>query len=426
MRFFVFLAFFAVFLVSCAKKEPILQNYEKIDINVSFDYKALQALDAFHSGDEVRALNLFYDLYKSTNNKICAKEAFRLAFLLGDFRTSELENELNNLAKSDNDALRLLLSYYVNNKKLNQAKLGALKLIKTEPKNAINYSILGTIYALEKNNKKAFENFKKAYELESNEVNLLKLFDVLENFLKERNLGLKYLQNWLSKNGYKKQPCELLLGMYVIENNPNKMLATYENLYKNTGDARFLNDALSILLHKQDYKRAQNLLEIYGFNNEILLEIYAYLKLFDKAYLLSKNLYEKSGDASYKAEMAMFAYEKSRKNTSQAKLNEIIELFEAGVYKANKAVFYNYYGYLLIDHNINHKKGLDLVLKAYKLEPKANYIIDSVAWGYYKLKDCKKAKEWMDKITNDVDFMNQDEAKEHKIAIDQCLNKGKK
>ena len=66
------------------------------------------------------------------------------------------------------------------------------------------------------------------------------------------------------------------------------------------------------------------------------------------------------------------------------------------------------------------------MLKAYELDQNASYIIDSIAWGYYKLNNCKKAKEWMDKVVNDADFMKQDEAKEHKIAIDQCINKGKK
>lgn len=428
MRFYAILAFCAVFLVSCAKKDQnlSLQNYEQIDINASLDYQALQAFDALHSSNDIKALNLFYKLYKSTNSYLCLKEAFRLAFLLGDFRADELVNPLNKLSKNDNDALRLIISYYINNKKLNHAKNKALKLIKAEPKNSINYSILGTIYVLENNKTKALENFKKAFELEPNELNLLKLFDLFENVLKQRNLAINYLQDWLSKNGYTKQASELLLSVYVLKNNTNNTLRAYEKLYKSTNDLRFLGDVLNILLYKKDFKRAQILLETYGFNDEILLELYAHLKLFDKAYLLSQNLYEKSNDPSYKAKMAMFAYEKAGKKTTNFELEKIIELFEAGVYNADEAVFYNYYGYLLIDHNLNIKKGLKLVLKAYELDQNASYIIDSIAWGYYKLNNCKKAKEWMDKVVNDADFMKQDEAKEHKIAIDQCINKGKK
>ena len=104
----------------------------------------------------------------------------------------------------------------------------------------------------------------------------------------------------------------------------------------------------------------------------------------------------------------------------------IAELFEKSVYEANEAVYYNYYGYLLIDHDIDIKKGLELVLKAHELSPSSNYIIDSVAWGYYKLGDCKSAKEWMDKVAGDAEFMEQIESKTHKIAIDKCLLKGAK
>ncbi len=51
----------------------------------------------------------------------------------------------------------------------------------------------------------------------------------------------------------------------------------------------------------------------------------------------------------------------------------------------------NSLGYELIDKEMDVAKGLDLVLKANQLAPRKAYIIDSIAWGYYKLGQYDKA-----------------------------------
>ena len=51
------------------------------------------------------------------------------------------------------------------------------------------------------------------------------------------------------------------------------------------------------------------------------------------------------------------------------------------------------------------------------------YIIDSVAWGYYKLKRCDEAKEWIDKIT--PEYLEQKEFKIHYNQINKCIKEAK-
>lgn len=430
MRNLALFIFIALAFASCAKSPqsnaPKPQSYKQLDLSNNLEYQALQAYDALGNEDNQRALDLFYEIYKSTKSNLCAKEAFRLAFLLEDERIDELLGTLNEISKHDNDALRLVIGYHITKSNLTKAKSLAFKLLKTQPNYPANHSILGTIYALQDNKAAALESFKKAYALDPSEMNVLKLFDMLENGMSRRNEAIKYLDDWASKYGCTKQTCLILLGMHVMQDNTNKVVSTYTKLYEALGDTRFLRDGLSLLIYKKDFKGAQRLLEQYHFDDDALVEVYASLGLFDKAYKLCESLYEKNENPAYLSKMAMYSYEKNTKNTSRAELMRIAELFEKSVYEANEAVYYNYYGYLLIDHDIDIKKGLELVLKAHELSPSSNYIIDSVAWGYYKLGDCKSAKEWMDKVAGDAEFMEQIESKTHKIAIDKCLLKGAK
>jgi tetratricopeptide (TPR) repeat protein len=51
----------------------------------------------------------------------------------------------------------------------------------------------------------------------------------------------------------------------------------------------------------------------------------------------------------------------------------------------------NFYGYGLINRNVDVKKGMDYVRQALKLSPRSGAIIDSLGWGYFKLGDSAQA-----------------------------------
>ena len=99
----------------------------------------------------------------------------------------------------------------------------------------------------------------------------------------------------------------------------------------------------------------------------------------------------------------------------------VIANFENSVDSLKNATYYNYYGYLLIDHELDVKKGMALVQKALNLEPKSPYFIDSMAWGYFKLGDCQKAGEFFNTIDKSSDFFQEEEAKDHITAIHDCI-----
>ena len=62
---------------------------------------------------------------------------------------------------------------------------------------------------------------------------------------------------------------------------------------------------------------------------------------------------------------------------------------------------------------------MQCVQEALKQEPKNPYFLDSLAWGYYKLNDCKNAQIVIGEIAQE-DIQKEKEISEHFKLIQQC------
>ncbi|VDS07258.1 lipoprotein NlpI [Paracoccus haematequi] len=65
--------------------------------------------------------------------------------------------------------------------------------------------------------------------------------------------------------------------------------------------------------------------------------------------------------------------------------------------RPNQASLLNYLGYSWIDRNENLDRALDLIKKAVELSPDDGYILDSLAWAYYRLGRYQDAVEPMER-----------------------------
>ena len=83
------------------------------------------------------------------------------------------------------------------------------------------------------------------------------------------------------------------------------------------------------------------------------------------------------------------------------------------------SIYLNYYGYTLIDKNIDIKKGMKIISDALVQQPDNTYYLDSLAWGHYKEKQCKKAYKMMKKVV-DMEGLDEPEIAEHWDAIQKC------
>lgn len=85
----------------------------------------------------------------------------------------------------------------------------------------------------------------------------------------------------------------------------------------------------------------------------------------------------------------------------------------------------NYYGYSLIDLNRNEAevaKGMELVSKALEMEPKDEAIIDSKAWGYFRMGKFEEALTLMNQL-KDPNLRKDCVYWEHMAAIQEALGK---
>ena len=114
----------------------------------------------------------------------------------------------------------------------------------------------------------------------------------------------------------------------------------------------------------------------------------------------------------------MFRFELAK--DKQKVLKNVIANFELALSSGiNNSEFQNYYGYLLIDYNINIHKGIKLIKQALKTSPNNIAYIDSLAWGYYKINKCKEAYKLMKKVVS-LTGLGDSEIKQHWEKINRC------
>ncbi|HIP62343.1 MAG TPA: hypothetical protein EYG98_07275 [Sulfurovum sp.] len=82
-------------------------------------------------------------------------------------------------------------------------------------------------------------------------------------------------------------------------------------------------------------------------------------------------------------------------------------------------LYLNYYGYALIDHDVNIDRGIELVKIALKEKPKNTYYLDSLAWGLYKKGQCKEAYKIMKAVVA-KEGLGEEEIKTHWDLIREC------
>ncbi|ARR03754.1 MULTISPECIES: lipopolysaccharide assembly protein LapB [Campylobacter] len=399
----------ALFLCGCSTLNPEFSSIYHTKPNNDLDI--INAYFMIEDGKIAKASEIFYELYQNSKDEEFLKESAKLAL---SSRSNLLYKIMDELKGDDVETLRLKIGYAISIYELDEAKKLALKLIKKD-RSSQNYILLANIYAFEDNQKKSIQLYKKAYEIDKSEDNMVRLMSIFNDFLGDSKSAINIANSWIEQNGCAHRACYALLDLYSNLADFDNMVRIYEKLYLENESSQYLVNALEVLLYKEDYKGAKNLLKKYEFNDDLLAQIHAQLGEYKEAYNLAARLFEFTNNIEYKAKMAIYKYELSK--TKEIEL--IIKLFEESVYELDNSLYYNYYGYLLIDHNIDIAKGLELALKAYALDPKSAYIADSVAWGYYKLKRCDEAMEWIDKIT--PEYLEQKEFKAHYNKIKKCI-----
>ena len=319
-------------------------------------------------------------------------------------------------------AKRLLLSSYLYEKKYEEAKEVSVLLLRDSTE-AVDFELSANPYIFTKDYPKAVELLTEAYRRTYNENILLKITTILVNYMGNISEAIRRLENHRTAHKCSENVCLQLISIYFQQNSVSKIIPLYKALYASTKKEEYAEKVIEGYVHLKDYDGAIKFLKNEYKNPELLYSLYIESKAFNKADKLSRKLMRETNDPKWYAESAISLYESSRDKNDKAMLAEVVKRFEIAIKKGiENTIYLNYYGYTLIDKEIDVKKGIKIIKKALIEQPDNSYYLDSLAWGYYKLGSCKKALELMKRVV-EIEGLKEEEIRNHWNAIRQKCNK---
>lgn len=387
------------------------------------------------SDDELIMRGLLYDQYKAyeSSREVYAKlfdttneEAYLFkeatASLLGKTHVYESIKRLKAWDLKNPDRIetqRLLIPLYLTVNQISSAKIQAEYLLERS-KNPIDLELASNPFLYSGEFERALKLLKKVYEAKPNEMILLRMVDIMDEYTHERKQAIRLLETHRRMNISSNDVLAKLLILYSKEQDIQGLLQTYKALYERTNDDKILAKIIEIYAYTRDTEGAIGFLEKNEPESLVLYELYKSKKLFTKALVLAEQKYNDTKDARWLAEKGILIYENAKNKDDKAMIKLVVSTFDKALaLGVDDSIYLNYYGYTLIDKNIDIKKGMKIIQDALVQQPDNTYYLDSLAWGYYKKRECSKAYKLMKRVV-DEEGLEEDEIIEHWHAIKQC------
>ncbi|GIU00621.1 lipoprotein [Sulfurovum sp. TSL6] len=314
---------------------------------------------------------------------------------------------------------RLLIPLYLTIRQVKNATIEAEHLLEqsTEP---MDLDLASNSFLYAGKFKRALDLLSRVYETVPREEILLRMTDIMDEFTGERKKAIQLLETHRRMNIVSHDVYAKLLLLYQKEKDINGILETYKALYQQDNDPQYLTKIIDAYMYKRDLDGAIVFLEADQSRNDILYELYKAKKYFSKALALVDKLYEEDKNSKWIAEKAVLLFENSEDKNDKKMIQDVISHFEKAIALGNDdSIYLNYYGYTLIDKEVNVKKGISVIENALIQQPDNIYYLDSLAWGYYKQRKCDKAYKLMKRVV-DEEGLEEEEIIEHWDTIRQC------
>ncbi len=403
---------------------PVVSNEKTFELEDMYIVFALRA-EQLH--DYKTASNFFNILYQKSKKKEYFYRSIQNDLLAKKY--NKVIQRVDTLSKDTVFDVKLarfkVIALFEQNRLDEAIKLSVVLAAKTKIPN--DYLLTSDIYTKRKEFDLAVRYLESAYEKEHNEKILDKMSIILYINLDKKKEAIAYLETHSRMMGCSELICHRLAAFYSNDNNVEGLLSTYLRLYKYKKDESIAKKIIQTYTYKGDYLSLISFLEESGSDDEVLLQLYVFLKKYEKAYKLADKLYEESGDIDYLGQSAIYEYEINGVHTIQKVVQKVIEKLKHVVVMKKDAKYLNYLGYIMIEHDIDVEDGLHFVDDALVIKPESVYYLDSRAWGYYKLGQCKKAKQIITKVLT-LEGGDDPEVLGHKKIIDRCvkIQKGEK
>jgi len=388
------------------------------------------------SEDSLIIQGLLFDEYKAYENsrRVFAKlydDTGAKEYLFREMTASllsgkHIENSIVRLRSWDEkhpdtlEVKRFLIPLYLTNQQVNKAKIEAEYLIERSSE-ARDLDLASNPYLYSGEFRKALDLLDQAYKKTSNEDVLLRMTVVMDEYTNERKKAIQLLETHRRMNIVNSNQLFFkLLSLYVKENDIEGVLAIYKVLYAQDDQEKYLAKIIEAYAYKRDIDGAISFLEENKVGDTTLYELYKSKKYFDKALKLINKLYDRDKNARWLAEKAILTFENAVDKNDKQMIEKVVAYFDKAIsLGVDDSIYLNYYGYTLIDKDINVKKGIKIISDALVQQPDNTYYLDSLAWGYYKEHNCKKAYELMKKVV-DKEGLEEPEIVEHWDIIQKC------
>ena len=396
---------------------------EKIQLieGLSEDEWIIRAIWLEENGAFERSYEVYSKLYAATGKKeYLFKEVSSSIF--SNTHISESLKKLKAWSDSHSDDLvgrRLLLALYMNMKSFDEAAKIGNYLLKHSDRDS-DLELAANPYLFSGNYEKGIELLKKLYRKTKNEKVLMRIAAIEAQYLGEPKKAIQLLETHRRIENASMDVYKMLIDLYIKEQNIDQVLEIYKALYEKEPKTEYLNKIIEIYVYNHDFDTLISFLESNHANDEILYDLYKKEKRYNKAIALSETFYLADNDPRWLAEKAILTFEAARDKDDPKMLKEVSSLFEkAFSLGIDDSLYLNYYGYTLIDKEIDIDKGLALIQKALHQQPENSYYLDSLAWGYFKKGECLKAYTIMERVIA-KEGTKEPEIKEHWEKIQKC------
>lgn len=414
----IFITFFLFY--GCSPKTPEVPIGKKAF--ASEDLLIMKALEYQRLGRYDDVVKTFKTLYEKSNKVNYLEEEARASSISNDqVRTYRILGDAMDKYPKNLFFKKLQSGYYIKAKNYPMAEKIALEILNKE-RTSENLSMLGDIYFMEKSYNLSLKYYESAFKMDKSEDLLLNMVNLLYKFLDRKKEAISYLETYIRIQSASENVYFTLIRIYGEEKNIDGLISTYEELYKEFKKDEYGKKVIELLIYKKDKDAAITFLEKSNYNPQMLLDIYTSTRDYNNAYRIAEKIYNKTNDVNFLGKMAIFQYEANKDKLNTKILKSISNKFERVLKDIQDPLYLNYYGYLLIDHDLDVKKGIKLVKLALQVDKNSPFFLDSLAWGYYKLNQCAKALEVMKKLINET---NEPEVLMHYKLIQKCLREKK-
>lgn len=378
--------------------------------------------------NNISMANKTYDiLYKNSKKQEYALRNAALYVGLKKYKKAHtILLDLHEINNKDKKVLYFLSESYLQTKDYKNAIFYSKKLLNLE-KSERNYLLVANSYIVGSKFTDALQYLEKTYSYNKNIDVLDKMVSIMYLVDNDKEKAISYLESHLRLYKFNKLIADKLVLFYKEQKNIGGIISMYKRLHKRFPESGYVYELINLFIATNDKKSLVKFLETSDVKSSIFKQIHGFINNAKTSFRLTQRLYQKTKDVDFLAQSLMFEYDYlyQANKLSKNKIKEIYNGFKKVLKKSPNPNYLNYVGYVLIEHNVDVEIGIKYVKKALKSNPKSPFYLDSLAWGYYKLKKYKQAYTTMKQVVLLTGLENIS-IKEHWDAIQQSIKKKKK